>query len=602
MSTVPRTSPQRETRGRPICLALEPDPVLAFLHAAPVERTTATAVLLLGPFGWQADCSYRGLRAWATSLADDGHTTARLVLPSTGDSAGGARDPDRMSVWVDAVAGAAGWLRETTGAQRVVGIGIGLGGMLTCLAASQGAAVDDLVLWAVPSRGRSMLRELRSLSQIVASEYAEEVGEDLLAPGELSLTGYLLSAQAVSELEQMTLTDTEWPDAQRRRVLLLGRDGLSADRRLQEHFERVGADVTIAEGKDYGALMENPQQSVPPADTIALTSRWLAKAPASSCGRARTPSARVPAEGEALEFTHDGVALRELPLRLAGPRADLFAVLSQPADIPCAPVCAVLLGAGALPHTGPNRGWVDLPRRWAARGVPSVRIDLSGIGESEGDDPSLLTDASFYYPWRTKEVQGVLDQLVQRGLPARFVLGGLCSGAYRALHAALADRRIAGVLLLNLYAFFWSEELVAERGRRTVLAGGLPNLRRQATDREFVAKAARFARPDNAWRLLSRSVERKQRRVTVQALDALRDRETETLLVLGHDEPLHDQFVRQGLLDQLDRWPNLSVERIPSCDHMFRAMWLQRHVYEAFTGTLDRVLAAAGTQPASEGG
>jgi alpha-beta hydrolase superfamily lysophospholipase len=453
MSTVPRTSPQRETRGRPICLALEPDPVLAFLHAAPVERTTATAVLLLGPFGWQADCSYRGLRAWATSLADDGHTTARLVLPSTGDSAGGARDPDRMSVWVDAVAGAAGWLRETTGAQRVVGIGIGLGGMLTCLAASQGAAVDDLVLWAVPSRGRSMLRELRSLSQIVASEYAEEVGEDLLAPGELSLTGYLLSAQAVSELEQMTLTDTEWPDAQRRRVLLLGRDGLSADRRLQEHFERVGADVTIAEGKDYGALMENPQQSVPPADTIALTSRWLAKAPASSCGRARTPSARVPAEGEALEFTHDGVALRELPLRLAGPRADLFAVLSQPADIPCAPVCAVLLGAGALPHTGPNRGWVDLARRWAARGVPTVRIDLSGIGESDGDDPALLSDESFYYPWRTGEVLGVLDQLVARGLPERFLLGGLCSGSYQALHAALADQRIAGVLLLNLFAF-----------------------------------------------------------------------------------------------------------------------------------------------------
>ena len=592
MSTVPRTSPQRETRGRPICLALEPDPVLAFLHAAPVERTTATAVLLLGPFGWQADCSYRGLRAWATSLADDGHTTARLVLPSTGDSAGGARDPDRMSVWVDAVAGAAGWLRETTGAQRVVGIGIGLGGMLTCLAASQGAAVDDLVLWAVPSRGRSMLRELRSLSQIVASEYAEEVGEDLLAPGELSLTGYLLSAQAVSELEQMTLTDTEWPDAQRRRVLLLGRDGLSADRRLQEHFERVGADVTIAEGKDYGALMENPQQSVPPADTIALTSRWLAKAPASSCGRARTPSARVPAEGEALEFTHDGVALRELPLRLAGPRADLFAVLSQPADIPCAPVCAVLLGAGALPHGTESRlGRSGAPvggsRRAHCphRSERDRRIRRRRSGAAERRE-LLLPVADRRGAGRAGSTGGARPAGT---IPARRAVLGVLPGTARCAGRPAHRRRAAA----EPVRVQWSEELVAERGRHSVLAGGLPSLRRQASGRVLVAKAIHYARPDRAWRLLSRSAERKQRRTTVQALDTLRDNATETLLVLGHDEPLHDQLVRQGLLDRLDRWPTLNVERIPSRDHMFRARWLQHQVYESFTATLDRVLAAA---------
>lgn len=593
MTAVPSTTPQRETRGRPVCLALEPDPALAFLHEGAAERCRPTAVLLLGPFGWQADCCYRGLRAWGTSLADDGHTTARLVLPSTGDSAGGARDADRMSVWVHAVADAAGWLRETTGAQRVVAIGIGLGGMLACLAASQGAAIDDLVLWAVPSKGRALLRELRSLSQIIAAEYAEEAGEDMLAPGELALTGYLLSAQTVSELEQVTLTETELPNAHQRRVLLLGRDGLGADRRLQEHFERAGADVTIADGRDYAALMENPQQSAAPADTIALTSRWLAKAPAAPSPRLWKPDASVAAHGEALEFAYAGVAIRELPLRLHGPCGDLFAVLSKPAQTPCAPVCAVLLGAGALPHTGPNRGWVDLARRWAGAGVPTIRIDLSGIGESDGDDPQLLTDESFYYPWRTAEVLGVLDQLEARGLPARFVLGGLCSGSYRALHAALADRRVAGVLLLNLWAFFWSAELVAERGRRSVLDGGLPSLRRQAGGRELVAKAIHYARPDRAWRLLSRAAERKQRRATVQALDTLRDGAIETLLVLGHDEPLHDQFVRQGLLDQLDRWPNLSVRRIPSKDHMFRSPWLQRQVYEAFTDTLDRVLAGA---------
>jgi hypothetical protein len=49
---------------------------------------------------------------------------------------------------------------------------------------------------------------------------------------------------------------------------------------------------------------------------------------------------------------------------------------------------------------------------------------------------------------------------------------------------------------------------------------------------------------------------------------------------------------RQGALDQLERWPNLTVERIPSTDHMFRALWLQRHVHESMDRGLDRVLAS----------
>ena len=43
----------------------------------------------------------------------------------------------------------------------------------------------------------------------------------------------------------------------------------------------------------------------------------------------------------------------------------------------------------------------------------------------------------------------------------RFVLGGLCSGAYWSLRRALVDERVRGLLLLNLYAFEYSRERVA---------------------------------------------------------------------------------------------------------------------------------------------
>ena len=47
------------------------------------------------------------------------------------------------------------------------------------------------------------------------------------------------------------------------------------------------------------------------------------------------------------------------------------------------------------------------------------------------------------------QVRAVLDALQRRGLPRRFLLAGLCAGAYWSLHTALEDDRVAAVGLLN---------------------------------------------------------------------------------------------------------------------------------------------------------
>jgi hypothetical protein len=51
--------------------------------------------------------------------------------------------------------------------------------------------------------------------------------------------------------------------------------------------------------------------------------------------------------------------------------------------------------------------------------------------------------------------------------------------------------------------------------------------------------------------------------------------------------------VRQGQIDRLDRWPNLTLERLPSTDHSFRALWVQREVHTHLDAALDRALLAA---------
>ncbi len=178
----------------------------------------------------------------------------------------------------------------------------------------------------------------------------------------------------------------------------------------------------------------------------------------------------------------------------------------------------------------------------------------------------------------------------------RFVLGGLCSGAYRSVRRALVDPRVRGLLLMNLYAFEWSHELVAERGRRVAISKGVPGARGHALNREFLTKLMGYARPDRAWRLLRRTAEREQKRVVSNALDQLRDRRVQTLLLLGADEPLLAQFERQGLTDRLPEWPELVLDRPPSGDHMYRARWLQRHVYAALDAGVERAVAGVNAQ------
>ncbi len=579
------------TVERPVWLALEPDPVFAFLHLPAVERSTSTAVLICPPFGWEEMCSHRVRRTWAGALAQAGFAAARIDLPSAGESGGTPADPGRLEAWTGAVSGAAAWLADTTGASRVVAIGIGLGGLVAWRAAAQGARIDDLILWAVPARGRAMLRELRAYAGIVAARYPDDA-KTPPPDGGLEITGFLMSAETADALEALELTRLPLPGADGRRVLLVGRDELGVDKRLRAHLEEAGATVTVLDASDYGALMAHPQEARTPEKTINATIAWLQRSDPErsppSAPAARSDTSAV--EHESIELSHAGTPITEAPVVFETDAGHSYAMLSTPSDGKLAPVCAVLLNSGALSRMGPNRTWVELSRRWAAHGVPTIRVDFEGIGDSDGDDRRLVTNAALYSPYMTEQTVALMDELVARGLPSRFVLVGLCSGAYWTLHAALADARVAGAFMVNLYSFYWSEALVAERDRRETVAalrgGVVRRLARGGVSQQQVRRALRGIRGG----LRSGSVESAQETEVGLALDKLRDQGTETLLLLSHGEPLYDQFEREGRLTRLRQWPNLTVERLPSSDHMSRAIWLQHHVHAQFDHALERVL------------
>ncbi len=592
-------------------------PFFAVLHsgATPVKQT---AVLLCPPFGWEDMCSYRSRREWAEHLARAGHMTLRIDLPGSGDSAGSPTDPGQLEDWTQAVDTAASWLRRAAGIRRVTVIGLGLGGMVSCRAALEGASIDELILWSVPAHGRRLLRELRTFSAFEVANMpdpalapdpnanAHEPGPsaDPADDGTLVANGYLLSAETVLALERLDLQEVEPSGLQTRRALLLGRDGLKVDKALPAALEQAGVAVTVADGPGYGAMTVEPQDARAPSEVFELVSSWLSEGdPQPGEGvpeRADTSPPSEPSEQEEIVLDYVGVALRERPVIFDGPDGQLFGVLTEPLGA-CRGLTALLLNAGPQRRTGPNRMWVEIARRWAASGVPTLRLDAAGIGDSDGDAAALTRVTEFYKQAYVEQARAALELLAERGLPERFVVLGLCAGCYWAANAALADDRVAAVIMLNPRTLVFDEWRHALRRTRhlrermlrpstwrKVLSGDIRLAKHLETGRTLIGRAA--SRPRRAHG--PATSEHKQGTASEQIaglFDALRDRDQRALLLFTGEEVLHSELSRNGMLDQLaDRWPNIELAlRGTSVDtHTLTPLWLQRHVHTL----LDRVL------------
>ena len=376
LDLVPVTHPNAQTPAQALFLDGAEGPVFVTFHP-PAVRARGPALLFCPPFGWEEACAYRSLRWWANRLAGEGYGALRLTLPSTGDSAGGARDPDRLGAWVAAVTTAATWLRAEPGAQRVVALGIGLGGLLADLAAAGGAPIDDLVLWGVPPRGRAQARQLRAFSKLERAMFFEGLESPPPLPSdELEAGGFLLDAETLAALDALDLTKLDLPAAPGRRALLLERDGLAVNAELAASLERAGLEVTTGPGAGFGQMTSHPQLASPPLEVIERVMDWLA---AGTSGAGLAVPVDAPRALASAEIpVGPGLTVRETPVAIPHPGGDLPAVLTEPLSAPKHGRAVLLLNAGAVRRIGPNRSWVEASRRWATMGVPTLRVDVEG--------------------------------------------------------------------------------------------------------------------------------------------------------------------------------------------------------------------------------
>ncbi|HET9103100.1 MAG TPA: alpha/beta fold hydrolase [Solirubrobacteraceae bacterium] len=562
-------------------------------HHLPAQAGAPAAPILLCPaFGWEDMCSYRVRRFWAQRLAEAGHPVLRFDLPGTGDSTGRPQDPELFTAWTEAVSRLSAELASAYGVAEVVAAGIGLGGLLALHAADRGAPIGQAILWGVPSSGRRLLRELRASAALIPPPVGAEPVPG--AEGWLELTGYVLTRATSSALSAVALSGEGTTPP--RRVLVLGRDGIAVDPSFVARLRAAGADVTLADGMGFGPMMADPERSRIPEETIASSLEWLAGDSLATAAPAPAPGPRrALGAGEPLIVSVAGRPVAEHAIGIPVPGGEVFGVACVAGDWPAsgAPLAAVLLNGGAQRHTGQNRNWVEISRRWAAAGVPSVRIDLPGIGDAGGQAAGPLPLTDIYSPERTEQVLAVLAWLREQGAAERFLLSGLCAGAYWAYHAALADPSVAGLGLINLFTFAWSPSLGDERSRRATvraLRGELwRKLRTSEKRREAITRSLRTLTNVRALEQARRDQREHTGRVTAE-LSELDARGCEVDFLLSRHEALHEELRSFAVLERLPGWAHVHLQEFGWEDHAVRALASQQLV----AAWLDRLLARVG--------
>lgn len=134
----------------------------------------------------------------------------------------------------------------------------------------------------------------------------------------------------------------------------------------------------------------------------------------------------------------------------------LHCILEEPAGGAAgAPLAAVLLCPGVKTRVAPHRLYRKLSQAFLRRGIPVMRVDFRGLGDSEGE----WADERLENIYRRIELgecvddaRSALDWLESQCRIRNFIVGGLCGAAITGLHLASRDARVAGLYAIGLPA------------------------------------------------------------------------------------------------------------------------------------------------------
>ena len=133
-----------------------------------------------------------------------------------------------------------------------------------------------------------------------------------------------------------------------------------------------------------------------------------------------------------------------------GKNAGLIATIATPLpDVPPqAHTGFIFFNAGVVHRVGVHRTNVTIARALVALGIPSIRFDLAGLGDSARADGK-----NSFAEQAVSDIRDAMDALTAATGVRRFVLYGVCSGAVHSYSAALADERVTGIAMFDTFKY-----------------------------------------------------------------------------------------------------------------------------------------------------
>jgi pimeloyl-ACP methyl ester carboxylesterase len=442
--------------ARPIYFSSGDRILFGWLHLPDGARAADIGMVICNPFGYEAICSHRSVRAFAQAAAAMGVPVLRFDYGGTGDS--GDIDPlaNQLAAWSRDAVAAVDELRRRTGVGRACLLGFRLGALVAALSAASCESVKALIAVAPVTSGRRYLRELRTI-QLGAGQNVNAAGMEGARSVEVS--GFALSAASVAALNETDLSTMSLPNVPD--MLIIDRSELPGARSWADGLSQGGAHLEyVALPGFVRMMMTAPHLSNIPQPMINATRDWLARftvgeaEPPVPSREPRMPDVDSGKRWFAFAAEPSGEMLTERPVVLpCEPR--LFGILTEPPRSEACRGGVILLNAGATHHVGPNRMYVTLARRWAKLGCPVLRIDLAGLGDSAVADGRPENEV--YPAPAVEEVAAAVEFMRSRYGTANITLVGLCSGAYHALRAAVAKVPVTRIVMVNPLNFFWRQ-------------------------------------------------------------------------------------------------------------------------------------------------
>ena len=241
----------------------------------------------------------------------------------------------------------------------------------------------------------------------------------------------------------------------------------------------------------------------------------------------------------------------------------------------------ILLNAGIVHRIGPHRFNVKLARHAAEMGIPSLRFDMSGRGDS-----GFEKQAKGYRETAISDIREAVRKLAEDEKVTRFVLFGICSGAIDGYAAALEEPRIVSLVMFDPYVFPTIRSRVREflgKLRRYGIVQGINRLqvlrhvRKSPESAADTAVGAELPPIEQYTADLRRLVQRGARVHLVYSGSSC-------------DQVEYETQRRKLLANGLD--PLVCTEFIPGVDHVITSLSAQREILSCFAAWVGALEAA----------